>query len=121
MYVGDITTMSQYNKAVELNLNKDRNKYSILLKGKEKDDNALVLDCYWHYMQGECLASAANDSRKCKFVDSIKQCKDNVKIAISHTMDNDGYVVKLVCINDIEKDEEILVSYGKSYWRLKYI
>ena len=121
IYVGEIISMYEYDKLIGKSKYKDRNKYGILLKGKEKDDDALVLDCYWHYKDGECLASAANDSRKCKFVSSTNKCEDNVRIVINYPKNGKNFVAKLVCIKDIKKDEEILVSYGKNYWRLKYL
>jgi hypothetical protein len=68
----------------------------------------LVLDCYANAKANKCKASMANDARNTDFIAGNKIPRNNTRLSV-HAASRKA---KLVTINSLQKDEEILYSYS---------
>ena len=88
-----------------------RKSYSVRLN----DDT--VLDCYEHMKQGLCLASLANDPRKCVNVAMNRPAKVNARISYHGGVVQlrAGWGERCPASFYLPPGDEILVNYGNLY------
>jgi hypothetical protein len=85
--------------------------------GQEMEDGGYESDFSWYYLDTipggpELEINGRLEGNEMRFVNH----SDQFNVDVEHTIHNGNWVIFFKAASNIQKDEQLLISYGEDYW-----